>query len=234
MKWFVRPGQLEPSTVWRDGPLLVAPLEGRLPKRCVKSNKPTGSWVWHRYDWQSGFSWETETVRKVFIPVCFMSVSAVASSNYGPNWLDIVVVGPVLLLLFLRTFSSREINLAVGLSRAWRRRRWYQSLPLSAAFWGGIAMLSYGSAFFSESAATIAETLLVGLLLLIAHFQSRAFGLIWPTRATDRFVWLAGVNPEYLAELPEFPGEAVAAAEGNAAGSPRIGKGASQRPTVPP
>ena len=49
---------------------------------------------------------------------------------------------------------------------------------------------------------------LIGVLLFITAI---VFGLIttrvaYPSKINDRFVWLKGVNAEYLNQLPQWPG----------------------------
>jgi hypothetical protein len=49
---------------------------------------------------------------------------------------------------------------------------------------------------------------LIGLVLLLAGF---IFGVVaarvtYPSRIDDRFVWLKGVNVDYLNQLPAWPG----------------------------
>jgi hypothetical protein len=75
--------------------------------------------------------------------------------------------------------------------------------------WITLLMILGGVAGFVLAIAVYDGTpALIGLLLLITGF---VFGAImirvtYPSKIDDRFVWLRGVNKEYLDQLPVWPG----------------------------
>jgi hypothetical protein len=62
--------------------------------------------------------------------------------------------------------------------------------------------------FVLAIAAEDVTYLLVGVVLLLASviFALAAVRIVLPTKIDDRFVWLKGVNEDYLDRLPQWPG----------------------------
>lgn len=161
--------------LWRKGNILVMHKNVQLPDRCVKSNVPTNRRLRRNLSWHH--------------PAIFLSIL-------------ISLLVYIILALILR----KTAIIYIGLSDEWfaRRRRailvgWLTTLAAIAMFVIGIASI--------DQSEIVPWLILVGVVLFF-------FGLIWglvrarmvsPARISDEYVWLKGVHPEFLADLPVWP-----------------------------
>lgn len=114
----------------------------------------------------------------------------------------ILLLAAWLIYLIVSMVVRKRATVLLGLCdehRAKRRKYIWATLLLAL---GGVA------GFFIAIAAEDGTPALIGLLLLIT---SLIFGLIvtrvvYPQKIDDKFVWLKGVNDEYLNQLPPWPG----------------------------
>ena len=62
--------------------------------------------------------------------------------------------------------------------------------------------------FFAAAANEDGTYLLIGFLLIVAAiiYALVAIRIVSPSKIDDKFVWLKGVNKDYLNELPQWPG----------------------------
>ena len=73
--------------------------------------------------------------------------------------------------------------------KTWRRKRVLRQHPIDEKLWRSVVMrLPFLAGFLGG--------------LLMAR-------VVVATRITDDYVWIKGVNPEFLAALPPFPGGAI-------------------------
>jgi hypothetical protein len=156
------------------------PIGGQLPPKCVKSNQPTEQFLKRNLTWY-------------------------------PPWiaLTIFLAWPIFLILVL--IMQKKATVFIGLTPQWRTRRikriliaWGLALAGVALFIAGISLVDPPSAY-----STLGGTLLA--LSPISLLSGILFGLIgcrlvYPKKIDDRFIWLKGVCPEYLADLPNWPG----------------------------
>jgi hypothetical protein len=166
--------------MWRDGALLVVKKGEKFPDRCVKSNQPARG-------------------RRV------RQEAAVGSAF--PLLLLLHFVNPVAGFLAAAFSGERTIAFKVGLGDKWHRKR-------RRAFWvaGGIIIASlaafgYGVNFMGGELAI--WLIPVGLLTTVGglFYGLNASTLVVARRITKDYVWLSGVHPDFLADLPNWPGE---------------------------
>ncbi len=161
--------------LWRKGNILVMHKNVQLPDRCVKSNAPTNRRLKRNLSWHH--------------PAIFLSILI-----------------SLLIYIILALVLRKTANIYIGLSDEWfaRRRNAIAVGWLSAL--AGIAMFVIGIAAIERS-DILPWLILVGIFVFF-------FGLIWglvrarmvsPERISDEYVWLKGVHPEFLADLPPWP-----------------------------
>jgi hypothetical protein len=171
--------QPEGPWVFRKGNQLVMHKDALLPDRCVKSNQPAGGLRLCRK-----LSWHH--------PLIYFT------AIFG------LVVYPLLAIAHLK-----QATIYVGLSKPWfsRRRRailisWGLAL-LGIAIFGSYAFISdphSKDAWFKCGAPLGILVLLGGVIYGIIKSQ-----IVSATRITEDYIWLKGVHPDYLADLPEWP-----------------------------
>ena len=161
--------------LWRKDHLLVMHKSAELPAICVKSGQPAKRRLRRSLSWHH--------------PAIFLTIL-------------ISVLVYVILALVLR----KTATIHIGLSDRWfaiRRRAiivgWICALAGIGVFVLGIA--------YAEQADWIVGLIPGGLVLF---FFGLIYGLVRarmvvPTRINDQYIWLKGVNPSLLAELPPWP-----------------------------
>lgn len=161
--------------LWRRGNVLVMRKGSQLPARCVKSNQPTSRWLKRRLYWHH--------------PAIYLTIL-----------LHILIY--VILALILR----KTATIYVGLSDEWFAKRH------RAMFIGWFLVLA-GVGLFIASLATGNRSdafpwLLVASPLVFvggAIYGLLAARMVAAERISDEYVWLKGVHPSFLADLPEWP-----------------------------
>jgi len=168
--------EVEKHGIWQQGSLLVMRKDAVLPDRCVKSN------VVAERKLKRSLSWHH--------PAIFLSILI-----------------SLCVYIILALILSKKAVIYIGLSDEWfaKRRRaiiigWGSVLASIAMVIVGIAMVDRNDAFG---------------ILIFAGFVVFLFGAIYglvasrmvsPSKIDDNYVWLKGVNKEYLAMLPVWPG----------------------------
>lgn len=161
--------------LWQSGKLLVMRKDAPLPPRCVKSNEATDRRLKRKLIWHH--------------PAVYLALLA-----------------NLLVYAILALCLQKKATIHIGLSDAWfwKRRR---AIMIG---WGSV-ILSIG--MFVIGVSGIDTNGSAGWLMLIAAIWFLAgiiYGLmasrmVVATRIDDTFVWLKGVNREFLAELPYWP-----------------------------
>jgi hypothetical protein len=164
--------------MWRDGKLLVVGREEPFPDRCVKTNRPA----------------ELRRIRQ--------------GLYWQPIWALPLQLLALLGLSHVTTPGAKEAIVSVGVCdevlRARRRRFVVAGLILLAGFTAmicGILTIPQG---FAGALAIVGGILVVCFGLF---FYMHASLIVSPKRITDEIIWIKGVHPDFLAELPEWPGE---------------------------
>jgi hypothetical protein len=164
------------GTAWRSGKLLIAPLNGALPLRCVKCNEPVSDpqlkrkLMWHH-------------------PAIYISILA-----------SLLVY--VILAICMRKRSTVMISVCPR-HRAARRNGiimgWVLALGGLGAFFAAAGVKSGDYAFYLVMAGIV--LLLSGLVYGVVRGR-----YIYPTKIDEKHMWLGGCNREYLSVLPEWTG----------------------------
>ena len=166
--------------VWRAGKILVMEKKALLPRRCLKCNARVEELTLKR-----SLSWH-HPLLYLLLPVCFLGV------------------GLLIYMLVLYLVSKKAV-IFVGLcSRHARKRRvWIAACGL--LFAAAVAML--GIAVGVETTNPAAFLTPVGLLVACLVIIYVPLQVVRAKRMDDRRIWLRGVHPTFLAELPEWEGE---------------------------
>jgi hypothetical protein len=168
-----------PQGMWREGDTLVLRIGTQLPPRCLKSNEPTKE-IWTR------------------------------KLQWHPQWVLALILVHILIYIIVALILTKRATFDFPLTEPWRARRrnaiivgWLIALAAVAMFIGGLVLVNERS------------TEMLGGILLIASPFALIFGalwgiyrgrLLWPTKIDDNFAWVKGACPEYLAEMPNWPG----------------------------
>jgi hypothetical protein len=163
--------------VWRDGKQLVILKGTPLPPRCVKSNQPTDKSLKRNLIWY-------------------------------PQWIafTVLIAWPVFLVLAL--VLQKKATVHIGLTEEWLARRRFRIGIVWCLALLGIGLFVGAFPLIEEYEEVGVAMILSSLVVLIGSliYGTTAARLITPAKIDDRFVWLKGVCPEYLAELPPWPG----------------------------
>ncbi len=172
----LKPHQADTDGIWRQGKLLVMRKTAVLPDRCVKSNVPTDRKLKRNLTWHH--------------PAIFLSI-LISLCVY------------VILALIL----SKKATIHIGLADIWFAKRsraimigWGSVLASIAMIIGGIVLIDQNDLFGIMIAAGVLVFLVGAIYGLVAA------RMVTPTKIDDTFVWLKGVNSDYLDSLPVWPG----------------------------
>lgn len=122
--------------------------------------------------------------------------------------ISLSILAGVLIYIILAAILTKKATIQIGLSDEWFSRRRRRIATAWVIVLAGLAMVVLG---FS------AQNYSVSPLLVFGGFISPLIGLIFgtltarmvaPKRITDQYVWIKGVHPDFLAELPPMPQEA--------------------------
>jgi hypothetical protein len=166
---------VEDLGLWRKGSLLVMRKNAPLPARCVKSNAPTERRLKRSMYWHH--------------PAIYLSIL-------------ISILIYVILALILR----KSATIYIGLSDEWFAKRHRAMLVGWLLFLASIAMIIVGIGMLDQSDAfpwLIAASPLV--FLFGAIYGLLGARMVAPVRISDEYVWLKGIHPSFLADLPEWP-----------------------------
>ena len=162
--------------LWRDGALLVARNEAEFPDRCLRCNQPAEGYRFRR------------TVRW-----------------HPPVYYALIVIN-IILYAIVGSIVSKTSRVEAGVCPAHRARRRNAILVGWATFLAGGSLFVVGLTSGGESWQTVA--VIAGMILIVA---GAIYGVLrsqiyLPKKITkDKFVWLAKVDPDFLAPLPDWP-----------------------------
>lgn len=161
--------------LWRKGTILVMHKRAPLPARCVKSNEPTKGQLKRTLYWHHP---------AIYLLLLF-------------NLLIYVIVALVL---------RKSAIIHIGLSDEWFRKRHRAILIGWLSVLVGIGMIFVGAVALDQAPA-LGWLIALGPLVFLfgAIYGLLASRMVVAQRISDDYVWLKGVHPAYLAELPEWP-----------------------------
>lgn len=164
---------------WCDGSLLVMRATAELPYRCVKSNMPAAGWLERKMYW------------------------------HHPAVYVLILLGPG--YLFISPFFQLVAQFRIPLSQQWFNRRFSWIMASCMLALGGVAMFVTSCVGISAANNSAADAWLMGLSpfpilagIIMGMSLSR---MVTPAKISREYVWLRGVHRDYLATLPEWPGE---------------------------
>jgi hypothetical protein len=161
--------------LWRKGNVLVMHKNARLPDRCVKSNVPTQRRLKRSLYWHH--------------PLIYLTIL-------------ISILVYVILALVLR----KTATIYIGLSDEWFGRRRRAILIGWTLVLAGIVMFCVGVGGVDQSNSFGWLIALAPLVFLFgAIYGLLAARMVVAQRISDDYVWLKGVHPTFLEDLPVWP-----------------------------
>ena len=171
--------QVVGGALYRKGKILVMHKLALLPDRCVKSNQPA-----HGRRLKRILYWHH--------PAIYFAIFA--------NLLIYVILALVL---------RKTATIQIGLSDVWFRKRRRAILIGWLLFLGGAAGFVMGCVQLGDRSPNAGLGMVLGIAVTIggAIYGLLAGRMVAPQRMTDDYIWLKGVHPDFLAQLPPWPYE---------------------------
>ncbi len=162
--------------VWRQGNLLVMHRNAPLPPRCVKTNQPATGQLKRKLYWHH--------------PAVYAALLA-----------------NIILYAILAAVLSKRATITIGLSEAGFAKRRRVMLISWIGVLGSVGAFVAGIALNPDQNDVAPWLLLAGFLGFLGFliFGLVAARLVTPKKMDDNYIWLKGVHPEYLDQLPPWP-----------------------------
>jgi hypothetical protein len=120
--------------------------------------------------------------------------------QWCPPWAYLGLLGGLLPFLVLAIVLTKKAEAEIGLNDEWFHRRRTRILIAWLLCLGGLGLAIAAAVIESGVAAIIGGvTFLVGLI-----YTAIAVPIVQVKRIDDDYVWLKGIHPDYLADLPYF------------------------------
>lgn len=163
---------------WRDGKALVFTKDAHFPDRCVKSNVPTQRRLTRNLAWY-------------------------------PPWTFALIFAGLLIFIIVALCIQKKAKIRIGLSDEWFAKRTRATMMGWGSVLLGILIVVLGANYQGKGGETYFIVLLgivVGLVgAVVGAMNAR---LVYPKKITNTHVWLNGVSPKFLGQLPTWPGGA--------------------------
>ncbi|MFO0906094.1 MAG: hypothetical protein U0939_24010 [Pirellulales bacterium] len=162
--------------VWRQGNLLVMHREAPLPPRCVKTNQPATGTLKRKLYWHH-------------------------PAIYAALLLNLIIYA------ILAAVLSKRATIHIGLSEAGFARRRRTMLIAWLGVLGSIGAFFAAFTLDPETNPVFPWLLLGGIFGFLGFliYGLVAARLVHPKKMDDNYIWLKGVHPDYLNELPPWP-----------------------------
>jgi len=162
--------------VWRQGKLLVMGREAILPERCVKTNLPA----------------EGRTLRR--------------DLSYYPPWVAVLILLNILIFAAVAVIIQKRATIHIGLCEERIAKRW-RTIVISWMIVICSVCLGVTSLLMIDYSELAIPMLLVSIFTCVVGglYGVLASRIVTASKIDKTHIWLRGVCPEYLAELPDFP-----------------------------
>ena len=117
----------------------------------------------------------------------------------------LALLGGLLPYIIVALILTKRLTVYVGVCPRHRRRRWAGIVAGWLGFILGFLLCVVGA---SARAPTGAWAFVMGMVMILLSLVAGIVGsrIVWPKRIGDNLAWIKGVDPEYLAGFPDFPG----------------------------
>jgi hypothetical protein len=162
--------------LWRQGDVMVMHKNAPLPDICLKSNRPATRRLKRSLSWHH--------------PAVFLAILV-----------------HIILYVIIALIIRKTATIYIALTDEWfaiRRRRMTISLSLVGV---SLVLFAAGCVLAANEVdwGVIFLPLSIVLGLGATIYGLVACRLVWPKRMTDEYIWLKGVNPDFLSRLEIWP-----------------------------
>ena len=175
---FMAPQQPGLEGLWRQGNTLIMHKQAPLPPICVKSNQLATQWLKRKVQWHS-------------------------------PWVGLTVLISPLIYIIVALIVTKRATIHIGLTEEWFARRRTRMLIAWGIALAGLCLMVLGIAVAGrpglDGVGIITVLLSVILFISAGVYGQYACRLVYPSRIDETFVWLKGVNPDFLDRLPAWP-----------------------------
>ncbi|WP_166829726.1 zinc ribbon domain-containing protein [Thalassoroseus pseudoceratinae] len=119
---------------------------------------------------------------------------------WAPPWVYLGLLGGAILVIVFYLIAKKTAHADFGITKEWVKRRRLRIATVWLLSFFGLFLIVAGAA--TEFWAILAAGVLTWIGALF--YAAIAVPLYSVQRIDERYVWLKGINPEYLAELPSF------------------------------
>ncbi len=126
--------------------------------------------------------------------------------TWHPVWVYLLVLLSPLIYIIVALLIRKKAKISIGLTDACAAKRRNAILIAWLLALAGLGVIIGGFATLTGDATVI--TTLAGIVVMIvgANWGMRGSSMVSVSKIDDEYVWLKGVCPEYLDELPEWEG----------------------------
>lgn len=162
--------------IYRDGKILVMHKKAQLPERCIKTNGPADRWLRRKLYWHH--------------PAVYLALLA-----------------NILIYAIIALIVRKTADIRVPICHHIARRRLY-AIIFGWLFGLAAIVLPIVVLVGMESRPITWEIWLLpgGIItaIIIAVVCNNLASIVQPKKIDDRYVWLKGVHPDYLAQFPDW------------------------------
>lgn len=120
--------------------------------------------------------------------------------SWAPPWVYLGLFGGLLLILVFYLVARKTAVAEFGITQEWVKRRRGRIALVWLLCLLGFGLVIAGAAVENGVVCLIGVVMFIGALI----YAAVAVPFYSVQRIDERYVWLKGIHPDYLAELPEF------------------------------
>jgi hypothetical protein len=191
----------QPVEAWRSGKYLVTRRESRLPDRCIKCNAPAnGNKLLRRLQWHPWWA----TLPLIAAPAAL----GLAAITPWPRWFATAGIISFFVTLLFALLTQQKADVHIGLCpRHWSEYHKRSAVVMLAAIFSIVAFIAGCNFMRRQLVDRIVVFSFLGIFIACIAYGMVALRTVRTRKLTKTTIWLRGVSPKYLAELPEWPGE---------------------------